>query len=106
MKRDIDTQATLDQLMALLSEPQHAYSQLTEGRKRVYNQAWFAKIYIKAMTDNADDTLGLVEERSLIASALEASRTMMVSELATKKAGPSGPASCSDLATNHVRSSI
>ena len=101
----IDTQATLDQLMALLSEPQHAYSALTEGRKRVYNQAWFAKIYIEAISDDADDTIGLVEERSPIATALDASRTM-VSELATKKAGPSGPASFSDLATTHVRSSI
>ena len=43
--------------MALLSEPQHAYSQLAEGRKRIYNQAWFAKIYIEAISDDVETPL-------------------------------------------------
>ena len=101
----VDTQATLDELLALLSDPHQAYQVLSDGLRRTYNQAWFTKIYIEVVSEDPTDELAVVEQRSPIAAALDASRTLTLATMKKKEAGPSGPATFSDLPLIHVESS-
>ena len=77
-----------------------------DGLKRTYSQAWFSRIYIEVVSDDPSDELGIVEERTAVAEALDASRSQIVTDQATRKAGPDGPASRTSLIGNHVRNSI
>ena len=42
-----------------------------DGLKRTYSQAWFSRIYIEVVSDAPSDELGIVEERTPVAEALD-----------------------------------
>lgn len=45
----VDTEATLNQLINQISDPGQAYRNLDNGLRRIYNPAWFNRIYIDAV---------------------------------------------------------
>lgn len=92
-----DTEATLNGLIELITEPGHTYGEQVLGLRRTYNQAWFTRIYIDAVSDDPTDELDITGERTLIADALEGSRQLTLATLDNSEAGPVGPAELFDL---------
>ncbi len=101
----VDTEATLNALIDLITESGRTYADLGLGLRRTYNQAWFTRIYIDAISDDPTDELEITGEHTVIADALEGSRELTLATLENSKAGPVGPAMLIDLCIQYAKGS-
>lgn len=88
----IDTQATLDAVLDLITDPAPTYQQLGDPDRRRFNQAWFSRIYIDIVSEEPDGTPATSGERSVFANALQASRQLAALSLQDDNQEP--PGSC------------
>lgn len=101
----VDTEATLNQLIDQISDPGRAYRRLDEGLRRIYNQAWFSRIYIDAVPEDADSLLQADTDRTMISAALDACRQIIIAT-ENNSADPEGSAEIIDIGSRRARGSI
>jgi hypothetical protein len=102
----VDTEATLNQLINQLADPGRAYRNLDDARRRIYNQAWFTRIYIDAMPDDPDKPLQTEADKTVLADALDSCRQIILAA-ENKSAAPEGTAAIVvDIGSRHVQGSI
>lgn len=72
----IDTQATLDAVLALITDPVPTCQQLSDGHRRRFHHAWFSRIYIDAVPECPNEPPLTEAERTVFAEAIQAARSL------------------------------